>query len=427
LLDEIDSFTVRPVGGMGMRIALALLFGVGICGCNDAGRGRRTDAGPGIGGGGEDGGTFAGCAMADYEGKQAPAAMLVVLDRSSSMAQNNKWTFAAQAVVQALDGDVFDSMHVGLYAAPTGTMAGPSCIFGLPVACQAPPFPQIDLALAGLEKSNGAAGVRKQIKSWLSANSPDSGIGDASPLYAAIEAGIGSLRAWNGGGKRILFVVTDGTLSCCEFSSRPGFADANGCSHDWEHPGNLVTLIGNANQDPQKPIETFVVGVPGADTYDASGASYPPYHMRLALSAIGYAGSPAHAPAGCTGTTFTQAGADPATSCHFDMTQGGYNAQAVADAIALVRGKVLGCVFDLPQPPGGGAVDPTQVNVEMSVAGQSTPLYRRKDPSNLCASDGCWDYTADGRVELIGLACTDLKTDPKGKIKIVVGCQTVIQ
>jgi hypothetical protein len=366
---------------------------------------------------------FGACATSELTAKHEPAAMLVVLDRSSSMASGNKWTFAAQAIVQAIDRDVFDGMQVGLYATPTGTMAGPSCIFGFPVACQTPPFPQIDLAVAGAQKSGAPTGVRHDIKAWLQSNSPDSGLGDASPMFAGVEAALGALKSWSGPGKRILFIVTDGTLSCCQFSTRAGFPDANGCDHDWEHPDNIAQLLAAANADTQTPVESFVVGVPGADTYDPSGAQYPPYRMRLALSSLAWAGSPKYAPAACTGKTFSQSGADPTSSCHFDMTQGNFSAQAVADAIGKVRGEVLGCVFDLPTPSDGSTVDRNLVNVSL----QGQPLFKRMNASNPCTTTGCWDWTTDGRVELVGQACADVKAGGDIKVQIVVGCQTVIK
>jgi len=374
------------------------------------------DGGAGPGGPGQE------CAKATFEAKQAPAAMLVVLDRSSSMAENGKWIAAAQAIVQALDADVFDSMQVGLYAAPSGTMSGPSCIFGLPVACQAPPFPQVSVEPAGALKSGGTGGVRAKIKQWLTANAPDNGLGDASPLYGALQASVGALKAVPLKGKRILLAVTDGTISCNEFSNRPGFADCNGCQRDWEDPNNIARLVASAHADSNAPIETFVVGVPGADTSGAEGCSVPPYRMRLALSAIAAAGAPDYVPAACDGRTFTQSGAEPQLACHFDMTTG-FGATKLADAIAEVRGKVLGCTFELPKPAEGD-VDPNLVNV---VFGESQSVPRRRDANDACAADYCWDYDADGKVQLIGKACEDLKAKRDAKVNIVVGCKTQVK
>ena len=163
-----------------------------------------TGCGPPSSGGDDDDvpavdGSFNGCASATYDAVQVPAAMLVVLDRSSSMAMNSKWTFAAQAIVQALDADSFDGMHVGLYAAPSGSQAGPSCLLGLPVSCQAPPFPQVDLALAGADKSSAASGVRRRIKDWLTANSPDASLAPRRLRSASGIAGRPSARRGNTG------------------------------------------------------------------------------------------------------------------------------------------------------------------------------------------------------------------------------------
>jgi hypothetical protein len=367
-----------------------------------------------------------GCASSIVEAQQAPAAMLVVLDKSSSMAQANKWAFAGQAVVKAIDNSAFDSMWLGLYAAPTGTVAGPSCLMGLPVPCQAPALPQIPLELAGSALSTDPNSARGKILWFVSNVNPSGGMGDASPMYAALQNATSALQAWSENGKRILLLVTDGTLSCNQFSTRPGFADCNGCDHDWEDPLNIVDLLGKANQDPNKPIDSFVVGVPGADTYDAKGCNYPPYHMRLALSAMAAAGSPANVDKSCTGTTFTKDGSDPSLSCHFDMTQGTFDADALAGIIGQIRGKTLGCEFDLPQPEGG-TVDTTRVNVQYSTGGGAmADLLRRSDPNDSCTTDGCWDY-ANGKVVLIGKACEAVKTSTNAKVQIVVGCKTNVK
>jgi len=371
------------------------------------------------------------CVEATYDGEQAPAAFLVVLDRSSSMSQNNKWTYAAQAIVAALDQDVFDSMYVGLYAAPSGNTTGPGCIFGLDVPCFAPPFPQVDLQLAGAEKSTAATGVRRQIRDWLTANGPF-GMYDGTPMYDALFAVKETMRFWSppSGGtnaKRAMMIVTDGTLSCTSLSSppRPAFADCNMCD-DWEHPQNLINMLQMNNTDPTAPIDSYVVGVPGANTIGID-CNWPPYSMRAALSAMAYAGAPDHAPAGCTGTSFSATGGDPAVSCHFDMTvPGGFSATALADTIAYIRSETLGCIFEMPEPPPGQTIDQGQVNVSYTFDGVNVDLFRRSDPSNPCTTTGCWDYTADQRIELIGQACTDITNAASVQVRIVTGCMTIV-
>jgi hypothetical protein len=373
---------------------------------------------------------FQGCATGQFQAHQQPAAMLVLLQKSGSMLDQNKWVFAAQAIVQALDQNVFDTMTVGLIAAPSSAVTGPQCVGGITVACGVPAFPQVDLKFAGTNKSSDSTGVRHDIKSWLANNNAqDYGIGgEGNPLYSAIQASIGAIDLWPGPGKRILLVVTDGAISCTSLSNRPAYTDGNGCT-DWENPNNIVTLVNQANINSTTPVDTFIVGVPGSDSYDASGVNYPPYHMRAALTDIAYAGSPANVPAGCTHTNpFMQTDPDPSVSCHFDMTQN-YSATQLANAIAAVRGKVLGCIFDVPQPEGG-TVDPSKVNVSYETGG--TPLadlYKRASPTEDCSQTGCWDYVdaSDTQVELYGKACDDVKASTDADVEITVGCETIVK
>src|SRR5205814_10129033 len=129
-------------------------------------------------------------------------------------------------------------------------------------------------------------------------------------------------------------------------AARPGYDDCSGCAHEWEDPLNIVGLAGTAYADATKPIETFVLGLPGADTFDGAACVAAPYHMRLALSAIAAAGSPAHVPEECTGRTYTQGGPDPAVPCHTDLTPGGsYTVGKVATAIEMARRLVDELIF----------------------------------------------------------------------------------
>lgn len=172
--------------------------------------------------------TSMSCATGAYEATQAPTALLTLMQRSGSMSQNNKWAFAAQAIVGALDQPVFDSMSLGFMAAPSSLVTGPKCVYFTSVACGVPAFPQVDIKPAGKNKSADASGVRHDIKNWLTVNAPDQSAGDGNPLYDAIQSGIGALQLASGVQKRILFVITDGAISCASLSKRMGYVDGNG-------------------------------------------------------------------------------------------------------------------------------------------------------------------------------------------------------
>jgi hypothetical protein len=408
------------------RMALVVLFVLGGCNNAERGNGKPSD------GGGGNGDAFASCATGNYQAMLLPAAMMVVLDSSGTMANSNKYQNAQQAIVTAIDQDAFNSLQLGFLGYPTSQVTSPSCLSlgGLgpaTVGCGVSGLPQVPIAAAGTLKSTDSSGVRHDIYQWLVNHSPTPGNGDGNPTYDAINSGLQALEAWPMSGRRILFYITDGGASCASVSTRPGYSDGNGCP-DWEYPDSIVTLIKTAHDAQTNPVNTIIVGVPGADGQNGptgGNVNLPPYHVRLALSAYAYAGSPETTPAGCDGTTFSQSGADPTIPCHFDMTTN-YTPMVLSDAIGQIRGALSSCVFDLPMPTGVGTTDPNLVNVQYTVNGMTSSPYKRADPSNPCTTDGCWDYTSDGKVQLIGKACTDVQGAADADVQIVVGCNTII-
>jgi hypothetical protein len=378
---------------------------------------------------GSDIGFDGACATAQYAAKQDPAAMLFILDASNPMT-GPKWSAAGLAIVTAIDLDGFDGISLGLLASPSSTTDGAPCFPGFPVMCGNPAVPQVAMANAGTDKSSAPTGVRHNIYSWLSANYPDkdTSSGSGTPLYDALSEAYKFIRLVSVPGKRIVTFVVNGAASCASIDKRPGYLDSNSCP-DWEEPDTLIALIKAAHDDPTAPVLTFVIGVPGADTDGSDPLTQPPYHLKRALSAYALAGSRETTPAGCDGA-WSQTGLNPTVPCHYDMTSGSLDAKALADNLAHIRGSALGCVFDLPTPTDGSTIDKNKVNVEIDNSGPpptTDALKRRSDPSDTCATDGCWDYTSDGKIQLLGKACDEAKSLTDGKVQIIVGCATAIK
>jgi hypothetical protein len=401
------------------------------------------NGGTGFQGGNGTGGSggFAECATFTAEANQEPAALLIVLDKSASMTTQQKWGTAQLAVVSAIDSDSFDSLSLGLVAFPSSNTSIPDCLcdyLGGPGVCEAfvpnvscgtSVLPQVAMAEAGTLKSNEPGGVRASIYNYLATNAPLSNSDDGSPIYDAMVGGYMALKSYETT-KRIMVVVTDGGFSCTSVATpfRNGYSD--GACPDWEIPDTVNTLIQTQRDDPSKPVNTFFVGLPGSDSTGEMAGSFatPPYHMRLALSTYAVTGSPDTVDPGCSSeAVYTQGGVDPAVPCHIDLTTGTFSADALAAAIAKIRGQALGCVYELPEPPQGETIDPGKVNVDLTVDGTTTGLPKRADPENPCTDSGCWDYTDDGRVELIGKACEDVTNAVNGKVDIIVGCDTIIE
>lgn len=373
------------------------------------------------------------CAYFSTEAARIPSALLIVLDRSSSMGSGGKWSAARQAIIQAIDQQAFDKVALGLLAYPAFGVPGPPCLFGLvpKVSCGVSAAPQVPLADSGTEKSTAASGVRRNIADWLAGATPDTTNTDASPGYEALQAAITALQAHPVQGKRLLLFISDGGFSCASVSkpTRPGYSD--GLCPDWEHPATVITLLKAAAGHATKPVSTFVVGVPGSDsTGKPQGAwATAPYHMRLALSAYAAAGSPDTVPKNCTGKTFSQVGADPTVPCHFDMTSGTFDAAALAGIIDTIRSQAVGCTYALPKVDDKNKViDKNRVNVRVTIDGGPTTLIpRRSRQSDTCSQTGCWDYDAATQIRLLGKACLEITKAKQAKVEINVGCSTVLK
>jgi hypothetical protein len=379
------------------------------------------------------GGAGPACAKFTAEATQIPAAMLVVLDMSASMNSAQKWGTSQLAVVSAVDKDVFDSMSLGLLTFPTMNTPGPDCLFGgiIDVSCGVSFLPQVDLAPAGNDKSNAPMGVRKSIRDYLVSHGPLSNIDDGSPVYDALTAAYSAIKAYSID-QRMVLLITDGGFSCTSVSSplRPGYQDANGCG-DWEIPDTVNKHITNARMDPTKPIRTFVVGVPGSNSAGGKDGNFdtPPYSMLLALSTYAVSGSPETVDPACDkGAVYTQMGPPPAVPCHIDLSNGAaFDAEKLAKAISDVRGKALGCVYDLPKPPMGEVIDKAFVNVSVTIEGMTTIIKKRSKADDQCLDEPCWDYNAKDQVEIIGKGCADISAAAEAKVEIQVGCETILK
>jgi len=432
--------------GISTPVALALALGVG---CGSTGADLLPEASVGDGGE-EDGGgppfvpphtdasagdgSLAACTTFSAEAKLAPAAMLIVLDRTASMSQLGKWAAARTAIVDAIDKDVFDTISLGMLTFPSPTsVPGPACIFNFPIYCAVSATPQVPIQAAGAAKSSAATGVRHDIREYLVANGPESAdASDSSPIWAALHGAYSFIKTVPDVDKRVVVLITDGGGSCTSVATpaRPAYTDNNGCQ-DWEQPRGMAELIAAAQTNATTPIETFVVGVPGSNSHGQQAGSYdtPPYSMLLALSTYAVAGSPSTVDPSCDKTlTFSQGGADPARPCHVDLSNGAsFNADAVANAISAIRRNALGCVYNLPQPPSGQAIPPNEVNVVVTIDGTEHVVPKRQAKTDTCASDLCWDYDADGKVTLIGNACASVRTAAHAKVDIYAGCATIVK
>jgi hypothetical protein len=273
-----------------------------------------------------------------------------------------------------------DSFGVGLYLFSSSVEKPPT---------------SIDVGIKAVDATQNAA-LKARVAPPVYAN-------DGTPLKQSIEGQMALLKSFTPtapletGGKLVLVVMTDGVPD-------GGTSDQNACVSD------ASTAFAGTPQ-----VTTFAVGVgdPNADTSD-----YDEVFMgKLAVAG----GAPAP---GCT-PGWDQSSPSSETPCHFQITPGSKTAAEIQaeflTAIDTIRDTVTSCEFKLDK--SGGVIDPSEVNVVYTAAdGTSTTVPQ--DPSN------GWSYdnpTDPSTVTLNGAACSTLKADSKGTVKIVLGCATQVR
>ncbi len=347
----------------------------------------------GLGSSGGQGLLTSGCATATADAERAPIYMQIILDGSGSMGDDNKWS----AVVPALESIFDDVLAKNDPAFGVGLMTfadkyDPTCqTIQTPIGpiqgnCQGPYPSPVDVPVAFVDQ-----GQRDKLRGRIQPSAPS---GD-TPTKSALTGAYASLAAFTpkapllSNGKKVVVLMTDGVPT----------------------DSNTATDASLASAQLAKGISTFVVGIGPFPSPDPKG--YDPSF----LGAVAQAGGTA--PSGCNPSE----GSDTSRLCYFQVTPGGKSAgQLTQDfivAINKIRSAVATCEFTLTK--AGGAVDPSQVNV----------IYvDQAGVQHLLVQDGRSGWTYDdpknpSRVLLHGADCDAVKSDPKGKISIVLGCATV--
>jgi hypothetical protein len=241
---------------------------------------------------------------------------------------------------------------------------------------------------------------RQLVNNALSAVTPDPNA--ATPTHDALNYAFDLLRQVQSNASKYVVLITDGqpTLAQgCFGMAAPRMPD---------DAAPIIQAIAAVLQ--QAGIKTFVVGAPGSERNEGTGAD-----VRGWLSAAARAGGTA--PAGCsdTGPNF----------CHFDLTTATDFGAALTAALNSIGQAVIGCDYTLPATsPTGAPIDPNQVNlIYTDGSGQSHLLLPNGDP-------GCsvgWHYLdppAYTQIHICGATCNTLKNDPLASLDLVFGCAT---
>lgn len=251
-------------------------------------------------------------------------------------------------------------------------------------------FPRVDgacvnesVALPIAELATNRAAVDATINAFV----PD---GAGTPTHDAVVFGLSRLRL-DGGERPFLILATDGASLAC-------LGCDNVCSEselERDRDAMVSTVGAAAGTDG---IGTFVIGVPGAQTY------------RGVLSRMASAAGTAREGCSDSGPTY----------CHFDLTEPGLDfATALGDALAAIGEAVISCEYDIPPNPEG-TFDETRVNVRLTTDGGAEEVL----PRDTTRVNG-WDYDdARDRVLLHGDACT--RAQAAERVDVLFGCPTIL-
>lgn len=305
-----------------------------------------------------------------------PVSLMILVDRSSSMVNNNtaegktRW----QAAVAAFDGLLRnwdrDNIKLGLDYFPDGSGRAQT---GFIADCGVDNPVQRDCA------DDNAINILDRIKE----DAPEK-FGNMTPMYCAMNNFSNKTYApgcAQDGLEQYLLVVSDGSDNCgldCKCTSQEECDDRDTWTSTEELGDLSKTLL------DKKGIRTFVIGFGGG----VDG---------LKLDAVAQNG----------GTAF---------SSYIPAEDG----TKLEDAFDMVAGSLISCTWKLKDP--NDDADPNKVNILFD--DEPIPNIGSKD----CATTRGWRWL-DGEhsaVQFCGSACSDVKSQKVDSIQAVWGCDTIV-
>lgn len=335
------------------------------------------------------------CGASTYA-NQVPASVLVVLDKSGSMAggdgQPDKWAPTTSALNLMMNSASQD-LQMGLLPFPAGGFGG------LPISCAFDPTSAAcqmyfadggckDVAANPVVPVGPLSATKASISSWLASNGPSGG----TPTLFALKTAYEILKKLDVQGDRFVLLLTDGEPNTTGPGPFGGQANVE-CGQLADIEAEALAASSGA-----PAIKTFVIGSPGSE----------PAGQFLSQLAIN--GLTPRSP-GCTAA---------AKDCHYQIGQVNFEADLAA-ALAEIAGAVSDCVFAIPD--GTEEVDPDYVNLVVETSMGTIDTY--KDVSHM---DG-WDYTdpSKKKIQLYGPACEAFKAEKGAKASIILGCKTEVK
>ena len=340
------------------------------------------------------------CATASVQSQLLPSTLLIVLDRSASMACNpppitDSVSCEANPTRSRADMDskweiTRSALERAIRKLPADTVIGLS-YFSNNDSCGVHPLPNVPLSPLDLRQLSALSASLDNV-------TPDG----ATPLVGATVLAYKHLHskalAGEIHGSKYVVLITDGEQSdiCTDATRCEDAADCTRVLLEQDVPRAASSGVG---------IKTFVIGAPGSE------------NSRTVLSAIAQQGGTA--PDGCEVSK---------GDCHFDMTrQDRFDADALQETLTEIAGRALSCELPLPQP-ASGTVELERLNVIYSPPGGSAPQLIPQDARKACnrGANG-WQYAPGAaKILLCGEPCERALKERGGRLDVVLGCPVQI-
>jgi hypothetical protein len=320
------------------------------------------------------------CAMQTSDTQRAPMNLLIVLDRSGSMGDGDKWTAAVNGI-NALLMRLDDTARVGLEVFPSVTGDASS-----EATYRSPIVPVAPLAM-----------TRTLIRNALS-NGPT---GD-TPMACAMPGAIGYYQdTFRLDGSRNIILITDGAPT----------DECSGAMCPPPNPFDVFDVIRYEQCVAQAASIRISASVAGA------GRATPP--IRTFVAGTADADNRFLSSVAINGNTRRMAGCETSSTCHYSLGATTFATDLNA-ALDEIRGRAATCEYRIMIDTR--TADPGLVNVNFTPAGGASSII----PRDRTHMNG-WDYSPDMRsILLYGPSCDRVQQDTTGgRVQILFGCPTI--
>lgn len=309
------------------------------------------------------------CVAQTFAAQPVSVSLYLMIDRSGSMQEGNKWGQTMSALRQFVRAPEADGLRVALrFFGDDEPVVGCSQHECSRAACAQPL-----VEAAALAASDGASDLQESaLVEILEHTSPLSGFG--TPIYPALGGALDwarDYRTTHNDEDVAVVLVTDG--------------EPNGCDTNIDHISGLALDAFTTHG-----VRTYAIGLQGSN--------------ERQLQQIAAAG---HTREGI----FIGANNDAE--------------QQLLAALHGIRTRAVGCDFLLPKPASGATGDTETLNLVMQLPSGDAQMYRVEEP-RACTGDGLGFYFDDPdapeRIHLCPGACALSSSQTEARLSVVMGC-----